>query len=305
MPSVGPAAQRGVGTRHPRGDRQRRRDRGARVRGAPARARKSRRESSVASSLGPTGRVRQSPVRPRGQGTGASPRMRRYVPAGVTATGPNRGAWWWSCPRWRRPRRAAQASPTVVGPYDGAIPFQLRAPERRHRHRLPRPRRRPVLRRVRQDEPERHRLRHRRLHRPGAGPGRRRGQQVLLLPARPLDRLGRPGPGAGALALGRQLLLRPRPRGRRRQRPQLPDRRHAADAPALRARRLPALLRRERRRRRRGAARVGSRPDRASRRSTRRRSATASTATAASYPECIEPGGEARTGGGSAGRGSG
>ena len=42
--------------------------------------------------------------------------------------------------------------------------------------------------------------------------------EVLLLPARPLDRLDRPGRGARDLALGGRLLLRPREGGRRRQR---------------------------------------------------------------------------------------
>ena len=115
--------------------------------------------------------------------------------------------------RWLAAASAAGAqSRRRVAPYDGSIPFNCELQDVGTGTDFPDPGRRPVLRRVRQDEPERHRLRARRLRRPGAGAGRGRGDQVLLLPARPLDRLGRPGPGARALALGRRLLLRPRPR---------------------------------------------------------------------------------------------
>ena len=73
----------------------------------------------------------------------------------------------------------------------------------------PAPRRRPVLRRVRQAPPERHRARRRRLPLQGAGARRRRRRQVLLLPVRPLARLGRAGRRLDEdLRVGRPLLLR-------------------------------------------------------------------------------------------------
>ena len=102
------------------------------------------------------------------------------------------------------------------------------------------------------------------------------------------------GPGARGLALGRRLLVRPRPRRRRGQRPQLPDRRPAAERDAVRPRGLPALLRRERRRRGRGADRDAARTRAAPPRSTRPRSATRSTATAPRSIACIDPGGGIR-----------
>ena len=56
-----------------------------------------------------------------------------------------------------------------VGPYDGENPFNCEIQDVGTGTDFPAPRRRPVLRRVRQDEPERHRLRHRRLPLAGAG----------------------------------------------------------------------------------------------------------------------------------------
>ena len=183
-------------------------------------------------------------------------------------------------------------------------PVRLRAAERRHRDRLPGSGRRPVLRRVRQDEPEPDRLRPGRVHRPGADARRRRGQQVLLLPARPLDRLGRPGRAARALALGRRLLLRPRTGRRWGQRPQLPRRGPADGRQPVRARRLPALLRS---RTVAAGSRCCSSPSRPELRGQGRhagRARPASTAAGASTPAASHRAASSR-GGTSAGRGSG
>ena len=111
-------------------------------------------------------------------------------------------------------------------------PVPLPDTARGHRHELPRPGRRPVLRRVRQAQPERDGPRHRRLPLQGAGPRGRGQPQVLLPPDRPLDRLGRAGPAAGAVALGRPLLLR-QGQGRRRRLPveHPPRRRGGGPAP--------------------------------------------------------------------------
>ena len=128
--------------------------------------------------------------------------------------------------------------------------------------------------------------------------------EVLLLPARPLDRLGRPGPAARALALGRRLLLRQGARRGRRQRPQLPRRRRAEGRNPVRAGRLPALLRPQRRRRREVVLRDATRTRPAPRRSTRRPSATRSTAIAACTRSASRPGASS-TGGTSAPCGSG
>ena len=125
---------------------------------------------------------------------------------------------------------------------------QLRQPERRHGHRLPTAERRSLLCRVRQAASKRHRAGNRGLPVARAGANRGCRAEVLLLPARPLDRLHLPGPTAGAMALGRRLLLRQGDRPGRRERPQLADRRDADGPQPLRARPAQAVLLPRRRR---------------------------------------------------------
>ena len=118
--------------------------------------------------------------------------------------------------------------------WDGTNPFSCTLQQAGFGADRARPRRRPVLRRVRQAPPERDRARRRRLPLQRARARRRGGAEVLLLPVRPLARLDRPGRRQHEdLRVGRPLLLRQGARRGRRLGHQLqrhrPDRGPAPD----------------------------------------------------------------------------
>ena len=158
-----------------------------------------------------------------------------------------------------RPRAAAAEQPAgPFAPWDGSNPFNCTIQNVGTGTDFPDPGADPFCVEFDKTQQNVTDLGHPRLPRQRAGTRRGGRGQVLLLPDRPLDGLGRPGRGARALALGRPVLLRQGDRRRRRQHPEPPLPRPARLVPARDAAgAVRALLRPGRRRRLRGREHPG------------------------------------------------